>query len=111
MNRPIAFLFALLVTGACVSAACGDVCDALHTIDLTDFDVSCTQASDCTPVFTGSFCTNCTCPDSAINVADMAKYQAEAQAKESGADRSGPVCDCLAALPTCVQGRCSTESP
>jgi hypothetical protein len=123
MNRTTALLSALLVTGACVSAACGGKvvvdgiadaasasatssgatgsgggsstggggCDAAsHTIDIT--------------VFIGSFCGACWCPWTAINVADLMKYQAEAQVKAAGTP--GPECFCPADVPSCVQGQC-----
>lgn len=151
MNRTTVLLSALLVSGACVSAACGGIvvvdgladaasgpatsggatassssgagggapgtgagggsstggggCDAAsHTIDITEFNVSCTEASDCAPVFIGNFCGNCWCPWTAINVADLKKYQAEAQVKAAGTP--GPKCFCPADVPSCVQGQC-----
>jgi hypothetical protein len=137
MNRTIARLSALLVTGAWVGAACGGnvvvdasadavsssstsggattsstsgaggggTCDpASHTLAITDFDVSCTLTSECIPVFTGNFCSSCRCAFSAINVADIMKYDAEAQIEEAGAPQM--VCKCPAAPPVCAQGKC-----
>jgi hypothetical protein len=80
-----------------------------HTIDITDFDVSCTTTSDCVNVFIGNLCGNCLCPFSAINVADKAKYAAEQQAK-AVPPQSG-VCSCPAIPAVCVQGQCTVQPP
>jgi hypothetical protein len=89
----------------------GGGCDAAsHTIDIGDFNVSCTQASDCTPVFIGNFCSDvCWCPMSAINVADLMKYQTEAQIKQ-GSLQPGD-CFCPADVPSCMQGQCTGALP
>jgi len=85
-------------------------CDvASHTIDIADFNVSCAVPSDCIPVFIGNFCSSCRCPFAAINVADQTKYDAEKQIKEAGAPPF--TCNCPAANPTCVQGKCETKTP
>lgn len=142
MNRTIARLSALLVAGACVSAACGGKvvvdgnangvsssgssssgggagsggstgsggCDpASHTLDIKDFNLSCTVASDCTPAFLGDLCGACTCPLLAINVADKMKYEAELQAKAAAQSPGG--CFCPANTPICVQGQCAGQVP
>jgi hypothetical protein len=86
-------------------------CDAAsHTIDIADYNVGCTVASDCMPVFIGSFCTSCWCPlGSAINVADKVKYDAEAQIKSAGVPP--PTCNCPASHGICVQGQCAVQVP
>jgi hypothetical protein len=89
--------------GGSTSTGAGGCDAASHTIDITDFDVSCTQASDCAAVFLGNFCYDCRCPFWAINVADLMKYEAEAQKEPWG---TGPVCDCRDSLVVCLQGRC-----
>jgi hypothetical protein len=86
-------------------------CDAAsHTIDIADFNVSCAGAADCMAVFAGNFCGGCWCPFSAINVADKAKYEAEALVKGAGVP-SGGYCHCPASTPICEQGECATQVP
>jgi len=139
MNRPIARLSALLVAGGCVGAACGGKvvvdetgststsstrgagaggggstgaggCEsASHTIDIADYNVICTAAEDCIAVFLGDFCSSCSCPFSAINVADKTKYEAEAQVKSAGTPPDG--CSCPASTPFCAVGQCATHVP
>lgn len=88
----------------------GGACDsASHTLDFADFNTTCTSPSDCMPVFLGDFCQGCTCAFSAINVADKAKYEAEAQIKAAGAPTGG--CFCPASIPICVEGQCNTKTP
>jgi hypothetical protein len=89
----------------------GGGCDAAsHTIEITDYNVGCTVASDCVPVFFGSFCTNCWCPlSAAINVADKVRYDAEAQIKSAGVPP--PACNCPASEGICVQGQCAVQVP
>ena len=111
MNRPVALLFSLLVTGTWAIAACGGGGDACAPLDIADFDVSCTQASDCTPAYIGTYCGDCQCPTDAINVADLAKYQAEAQAREASVGRVVNICDCVEVTPICTQGRCAVKAP
>jgi hypothetical protein len=93
------------------SASGGGGCDAAaHTIDIADFNVNCTVPSDCVPVFIGSFCTSCWCPlSAAINVADKANYEAEAQIKSAGAPP--PECNCPPSEGICVQGQCAVQVP
>jgi hypothetical protein len=90
----------------------GGGCDAAsHTLAITDFDVSCTQASDCASVFLGSFCSACRCASSAINVADLMKYEAEAQVLSQETAATGPVWNCGADPPVCTQGKCGMRMP
>jgi len=99
-------------TSSTTSSASGGAggCDAAsHTIDIADFNVSCTVASDCIPVFIGNFCSSCRCPFAAINVADQTKYDAEKQIKEAGAPPF--TCGCPVAQPTCAQGKCAVQVP
>lgn len=98
-------------TGASSGASTGTGgCDAAsHTIDIAGFNVSCEVASDCMPVFIGSFCMDCRCPFSAINVADAMKYDAEQQIKSVGAPPGG--CFCPAIPAACVNGQCATKIP
>jgi hypothetical protein len=97
-------------TTSSTSSANGGCDAAAHTIDIADFDVSCNGASDCIPVFIGSFCTSCWCPlAAAINVADKAAYEAEAQIKSAGVPP--PTCSCPASEGICVQGQCAVQVP
>lgn len=94
------------VSGAGGSASCDP---ATHTIDIHDFNVSCSVDSDCTPVFAGNFCQGCVCPFSAINSSDLAKYEAERMVKSMGAPPSK--CDCPASIVACNMGACTTHTP
>ena len=91
------------------STGAGGCAPASHTLDIADFNVSCTVASACVAVFAGDFCGTCKCPFAAINVADKVKYDAEAQIKSAGAPPGG--CFCPAMKPACVQGQCETQTP
>lgn len=86
-------------------------CDpASHTIDVTDFNVSCGVGSDCVPVFVGNLYTNCTCPlFSAINVADKMKFDAEVKVKGAGTPPGS--CNCPISTGICVQGKCAVQVP
>ncbi len=57
-------------------------CAADTTINLSDFDTTCTKDADCTPVNVGDIC-GCHCGNAAINVSSLAAYQAELQQKSA----------------------------
>ncbi len=88
----------------------GATCDPdAHTMDPADYDLGCSQASDCTAVFLGNLCQGCTCPFGAINAADRPKYEADLAMKIQGAAPS--VCSCPAMIPACEGGQCLTVTP
>jgi hypothetical protein len=91
------------------SSSTGDCDPAAHTIDMAGFNFECLQASDCNPVFFGDFCGLCDCPNSAINVGDLPKYQAEVATKAQGTPPGG--CFCPVSKAICVQGTCGVEGP
>ena len=91
-------------------AAGGGGCDpASHTIDFAEYDPSCMVPEDCMGAFLGDFCQLCSCPFAAINVADKAKYEAEAAMKAAGTPPD--TCSCPAHTTTCEQGQCVTHVP
>jgi hypothetical protein len=96
--------------GAGEGATGGGGCDsASHTIDFADYNLSCNVAEDCVAVFLGDFCMLCSCPFSAINVADKMKWEAEAELKAAGTPPD--TCSCPASTPICDQGQCATTVP
>lgn len=48
-------------------------CNGTTVVDVTDYDQSCQQDSDCVVVQDGNIC--CGCPNAAINRADLERYQ------------------------------------
>jgi len=71
-------------------------------IDVTTYDQSCTQSSDCLEITAGMFCTGgCSCGGSLINVDGQARYNQAISGIVPGA------CSCPAwGAPTCVQDKC-----
>jgi hypothetical protein len=68
---------------------------------LAGYDTTCTVASDCTAIATGQFCPCAPCANAAINVDDLARYQAAVKAihcqytDKCGACPSAPAVDCV----------------
>jgi hypothetical protein len=91
------FLFLLVPT----LAGCNST-----TISLSDFDTSCVHDQDCVVVTVGEIC-GCACGNAAINVKDLAAWQAEADAKGAHCDTKSK-CECpVSGTATCVAGRCA----
>ncbi len=85
-------------------------CDATsHTLNVSNFNLTCNVASDCVSAFLGNFCQNCRCPFGAISATDEAKYQMEAAEKSVGAPPDA--CDCPASTVECDQGVCTGVAP
>ncbi len=88
-------LFTLLLWGGC-----GD-----SSIAASDYDRSCTQASDCTVILVGEIC-DCSCTYGAINKQDLALYEADRQAISCDKD-CGP-CQGAAGV-QCVDDTCRVQ--
>jgi hypothetical protein len=82
---------------------------AACTISASNYDDSCSSASDCAVIAQGDFCAahdaaGCYCPDGAISSTEVAKYNSDVAAA------GGPpnnICACIAiAGPCCLQGKC-----
>ena len=72
------------------------------TIDLSTYDRSCQQTSDCVDITSGTLCSgDCLCGGSAINVDGQARYQQAI----SGLVPGGCGCPYFGS-PTCVLGQC-----
>jgi hypothetical protein len=78
----------------------GNVC---VTVNLSSYDLSCQQTSDCIAITSGTLCSNgCLCGGSAINVDGQAQYEQAISALPSGEE-----CGCpYSGSPACVQGEC-----
>jgi hypothetical protein len=77
-------------------------------IDLSTFDRSCNQASDCIDIRTGTVCTGeCICGDSLVNVSEQPRY-AKAIAPITSV---GVACSCGASPPECIHHTCTTCEP
>jgi hypothetical protein len=96
--------------GACVA---GSTCDELDggppactglVISAGTYDQSCAGDADCAPVFQGDVCSQCWCPNAAINQSALSAYTAALNA-------SGPstvICNCPAyPPPVCAAGVCT----
>jgi hypothetical protein len=94
----------------CFEGACGDVdAGAICTpqvIWATDYDQSCTSNSDCVPVYQGSLCSECRCPNETINSAELAKY--EAASNTPGQPPASCFCPAFPP-PLCQQGVCTAQ--
>ncbi|HEX4514207.1 MAG TPA: hypothetical protein VH054_11745 [Polyangiaceae bacterium] len=71
----------------------------------SDYDTSCTTASDCTLVFLGNACTStCACENGAIASSSVGAYQADFEAVSDG---GSIVCPCPPpAPPSCCKSSC-----
>jgi len=101
-----ALLAALL--GACSgkTASSGggpDAGGACVNIDLSTYDQSCRQDSDCTLITPGEICPgDCSCGGATVNVSEEARYVAAVSGLQTG------VCGCPAEeSPRCIQNRCT----
>jgi len=81
-------------------------------IHASDYDQSCTGASDCVPVREGSVC-GCGCPSAAINKNDQEQYAADTESLKAGCPSSGTsACgvDCAATTAVCTNKTCRLAS-
>jgi hypothetical protein len=77
-------------------------------IDLSTYDQSCNQASDCTEIRTGTICTGqCVCGDSPVNASEQSRY-AKAIAPITS---SGLGCSCIGFAPQCIHHTCTLCEP
>ena len=76
-------------------------------VDLSTYDVSCTQDSDCMEVTAGQLCeSSCMCGGSVINVSGAARYMSQTSGIEGGG------CPCpYSGAPTCSAGTCTLCLP
>jgi hypothetical protein len=92
-----------LGNGQCYDGSCDDAgapC-SLPPISANQFDQSCTSDADCVGIYQGDICSDCKCPNAAINVKSVMQYDAAL------ADAPPSVCFCPSAPPpTCVNGTC-----
>ena len=97
MSRAAPFAAALLL------AACST------TLDATAYDQTCAQDGDCAVVTDGNACQVCTCPTTAVNVADAQRFRDDFQRLKGYCGPMSPVAcgPCRQAQPTCDAGTCA----
>ena len=85
--------------GTGTSTADGSKC---VEIDLSTYDQSCNQASDCIRIQTGEVCSGqCACGGAPVNISEAARYEQATKGLASG------LCNCPVELvPQCVGNRC-----
>jgi hypothetical protein len=79
------------------------------SIDVSTYDSSCQQASDCVYVAAGEVCSDtCDCPSALIDSAEVGRYdQAVASVLSANGVSPGELCPCPAELePLCMDSRC-----
>lgn len=104
MNRrkPLAALaLAALALAAPLAAA---ACTGTTIVDVTEYDQSCTKDADCVVVKDGDIC--CGCPDAAINVSELERYQDDLGTCDAQCD-IGCVGDPIA---VCSAGKCGVQT-
>src|SRR5580704_16862607 len=78
-------------------------------VDLSTYDQSCSEASDCFRVTGGLVCSSeflCVyCGGSFVNRSEEARYQSAI------ASIRGGLCDCIETVPQCVQNKCQSCDP
>jgi hypothetical protein len=86
-------------------------------VDLSTYDTSCTQDSDCVEINAGEICprTTCLCGGSAVNVSEQARYEAAIApivAADSAPSPMPFVCGCpFFGNPVCAKGQCTLCVP
>lgn len=90
------------ILAACTSSTTGG------TITASDYNQSCTQASDCVPIISGPIGCCSDCPDDAINKSDEAKYMADLQAATPDCHGTAacPEIACLGGVAACLAHKC-----
>jgi hypothetical protein len=92
---------------AALFAACGG---GSSTISLSNYDTSCQVDSDCTAVVVGPIgC--CSCPNAAINKADLAKYQVDFDATVHEQVCTVECGACFTQATVCSHGTCALATP
>jgi hypothetical protein len=101
MRSPIllAALLAALALGACSSGG--------GTIDITQFDATCTADADCGLVFTGDVC-GCSCAEGAIRASEVPRFNQEVSDARQGCSDQVECMACEDAnKAVCQQGKCA----
>ena len=92
-------------------------CNPLDTtIDVSDFDQSCSTNDDCIVVVDGDVCPSCSCPDAAITTSAKSEYDDEVAQRvdtcESTDESLLGACEpCADTIPVCVSGVCEATLP
>jgi hypothetical protein len=103
-------LFCDLGNGDCVSdVSCNEIPDAgsgcsAGSIAASSYDQACEADADCAPIYAGSLCGDCFCPNATIASSALAQYDADFAAAGTGPN----ACFCPDfPPPTCVAGVCT----
>ncbi len=75
------------------------------TLSLADYDKSCSSEADCAAVFEGPVC-GCACPNHAINVSELDRYNARQQELSQSCGRPTVACSCAGGSTVCAGGTC-----
>jgi hypothetical protein len=80
-------------------------------VEAKNYDLTCTQDSDCAPVYFGDVCKSCFCANGAINVKSSAKYASDLKEskKYCGAVTEIGCAQCLAPVSQCVGSSCKLK--
>jgi len=75
-------------------------------VDLSTYDQSCKQASDCIAVASGEVCADqCNCPQSVVNASEQGRYDQAISSIQSG------TCFCSnEPLPQCIDNQCTLDT-
>jgi hypothetical protein len=84
-------------------------------VDISTYDTSCSQDSDCIGISGGEICprSTCFCGGSAVNVLEQSRYQAAISSIVVADEQAPPfVCACPpVGIPVCAAGRCTLCTP
>ena len=103
---PVTWRAQLGVLLVVMGSSCASEDEGRRSIDIGDYDTSCTAAAECVPARVGYMCPCRTCANAAINISSQSAYAADfADIECPGSTvQCGP---CPAPPPTdCVDGTC-----
>ncbi len=82
-----------------------------NSIQTKDYNVACTADADCAPVFEGALCGCGSCPNAAINLKDLERYNRDSTAIRNACG-AVPLCaqQCVGdAIAECVANKCQRK--
>ena len=96
----------MLISALLLFVSCGERTST--TVDLTQFEQSCSVNDDCAVVFTGDTC-NCSCETTGINVSEMEDYNLAWDESFAGCDEVLECVACPNSEAFCDEGTCSAR--
>jgi len=96
----------LLAAAACSSSSTSS--GGPHVIHASDYDTHCAAATDCAIVADGDLCGCIGCGNTAINKADVSKFDSDTRSLRSQCSGPSQICPgaCLYSEVTCTAGTC-----